>query len=102
MTVAPVKIAMSSNIAFLLSPNPGAFTAAIFKDPRILLITRVANASPSTSSAMISSDLPCCATGSKTGMRSFIEEIFLSHNKIIGFSSSVCIFSLFVTKYGDK
>ena len=59
ITVAPVKIAISSSIAFLLSPNPGAFTAAIFKDPRILLITKVAKASPSTSSAMISKDFPC-------------------------------------------
>ena len=37
------------------------------KVPRILLTTRVASASPSTSSAMISSFLPCCTTCSSTG-----------------------------------
>ena len=34
------------------SPNPGALTEALLKVPRILLTTRVARASPSTSSAM--------------------------------------------------
>jgi len=51
--VPPVKIAISSKISFLLSPNPGALTAAIFSAPLILLTTNVANASPSTSSAII-------------------------------------------------
>ena len=78
ITVPPVKIAISSSIAFLLSPNPGAFTAAIFKEPLILFTTKVANASPSTSSAMINKGFPVCATGSKTGRMSFILEIFLS------------------------
>ena len=58
ITVPPVKIAMSSNIAFLLSPKPGAFTAAIFKPPRSLLTTKVASACPSTSSAIINKGLP--------------------------------------------
>ena len=53
ITVAPVKIAKSVNISFLLSPNPGAFTAATLIVPRNLFTTRVANASPSKSSAMI-------------------------------------------------
>ena len=78
ITVPPVKIAMSSNIAFLLSPKPGALTAAIFKEPLILLTTSVAKASPSTSSAIINNGFPVWATGSKTGKRSFILEIFLS------------------------
>ena len=43
-TVPPVRIAISSSIAFLLSPNPGAFTAAIFNPPLSLLTTRVAKA----------------------------------------------------------
>ena len=51
-------MAMSSNIAFLLSPKPGAFTAAIFKPPRSLLTTKVASACPSTSSAIINKGLP--------------------------------------------
>jgi len=38
--------------------EPGAFTAQAFRVPRSLLTTRVASASPSTSSAMISSGLP--------------------------------------------
>ena len=78
ITVPPVSMAISSNMAFLLSPKPGALTAAIFKDPLILFTTRVASASPSTSSAIINNGLPVCATGSKTGSKSFILEIFLS------------------------
>ena len=78
ITVPPVKIAISSNIALRLSPNPGAFTAAIFREPLSLLTTKVANASPSTSSAIINNDFPCCATGSKIGSKSFIVETFLS------------------------
>ena len=58
ITVPPVKIAMSSSIAFLLSPKPGAFTAAIFSAPLSLFTTKVARASPSTSSAMTSRGLP--------------------------------------------
>ena len=58
ITVPPVKIAMSSNIAFLLSPKPGAFTAAIFNPPLNLFTTKVASACPSTSSAIINKGLP--------------------------------------------
>ena len=43
-----------------------------------LLTTKVAKASPSTSSAMIDNGRPCLATASKTEIMSFIEEIFLS------------------------
>jgi len=77
-TVPPVKIAMSSSIALRRSPNPGALTAAIFNAPRNLFTTKVARASPSTSSAIIKRGFPVCATGSSTGRRSFMEEIFLS------------------------
>ena len=56
-TVAPVKIAISSNIWSLKSPNPGALTAATFNAPLPLFITNVANASPSISSATISKAL---------------------------------------------
>ena len=58
ITCPPVRIAISSNIAFLLSPNPGAFTAATFKEPRKRLTTKVPRASPSTSSAMINNPFP--------------------------------------------
>jgi len=40
------------------SPKPGAFTAQAFNVPRSLFTTRVASASPSTSSAMIGSGFP--------------------------------------------
>ena len=71
---------MSSNMAFLLSPNPGAFTAAIFNPPRNLLTTKVANACPTTSSAIINNGRLDCATGSKIGNNSCKLEIFLSYN----------------------
>ena len=101
-TVAPVKIAKSCIIALRDSPKPGAFTAAIDNAPLIRLTTSVDNASPSTSSAIIKSGLPLCATGSNTGSSCFMLEIFLSHNRIKGLSISVIIFSVLVTKYGDR
>jgi hypothetical protein len=55
ITWPPVRIAMSSSMALRRSPKPGALTAATFRPPRSLLTTSVARASPSTSSAMISS-----------------------------------------------
>ena len=70
MTWAPVRTAMSCSISLRRSPKPGAFTATEVNVPRILLTTRVARASPSTSSAMISSGLPVCMTFSSTGTRS--------------------------------
>ncbi len=48
-----VRMAISSNIALRRSPKPGALIAATAKTPRALLTTRVAKASPSTSSAII-------------------------------------------------
>ena len=82
ITCPPVRIAISSSIAFLLSPNPGAFTAAILREPLNLLTTKVAKASPSTSSEIINKDFPPCATGSRTGNNSFIEEIFFSTKRM--------------------
>ena len=78
ITVPPVKIAMSSNIAFLLSPKPGALQAATFTTPLMLLTTKVASASPSTSSASTKRGLPALATASRRGKRSLMFEIFLS------------------------
>ena len=51
---------MSCSIALRRSPKPGALTATTLKVPRILLTTSVESASPSTSSAMMSSGLPAC------------------------------------------
>jgi hypothetical protein len=57
MTWPPVRIAMSCSMALRRSPKPGALTATDLNVPRILLTTRVARASPSTSSAMITQRL---------------------------------------------
>ena len=92
---------MSSSISLRRSPKPGAFTAAIFSVPRSLLTTKAASASPSTSSAMITSERPFCAAGSSTPISSFIVETFLSVIRISGFSSTASIFSESVMKYGE-
>ena len=78
MTTPPVRMAISWSISFLRSPNPGAFTAATCSVPRSLLTTKVASASPSTSSAMMTKGLDCWTTFSSTGSRSFMLLIFLS------------------------
>ena len=53
MALPPVRMAMSCSMALRRSPKPGALTAQTCSVPRSLLTTRVASASPSTSSAMI-------------------------------------------------
>ena len=78
ITLPPVRIAISSSIAFLLSPKPGALTATTSNVPLNLFTTSVDKASPSTSSAMIRSLLPCCTICSSIGRISWILEIFLS------------------------
>ena len=69
---------MSSSIALRRSPKPGALTAATFRPPRSLLTTSVASASPSMSSAMMSSGLPACTTASRIGSIGCSEESFFS------------------------
>ena len=64
--------------------------------------TKVANASPSISSAIINNGLPAFATPSNTGSNSRMLEIFLSTNKIYGFSNSTVPASGLLMKYGDK
>ena len=93
ITVPPVRIAISSNIAFLLSPNPGALHAAALTIPLKLFTTNVANASPSISSAIINSGFPAFATDSNKGSKSLMFEIFLSKRRINGLSSSTVILS---------
>ena len=102
ITVPPVRMAISSSIAFLLSPNPGALQAAALTIPLKLFTTKVASASPSISSAMINKGFPAFATDSNNGSRSLIFEIFLSKRRIYGESNSTVILSWFVMKYGDK
>ena len=77
---------MSSIMALRRSPKPGALTAATCRVPRSLLTTRVASASPSMSSATMIRGLPCFATCSRIGRRSFIEEIFFSNSRTLAFS----------------
>src|SRR5213076_3340676 len=72
IALPPVRVAMSSSISLRRSPKPGALTAQVWSVPRSLLTTSVASASPSTSSAMISSGLPARATCSSSGSMSFI------------------------------
>jgi chaperonin GroL len=87
MNWPPVRVARSSSIALRRSPKPGAFTATACTMPRILLTTRVASASPSTSSAMITSGRRSwVARFSISGIRSAAEEIFFSWIRIRGFS----------------
>ena len=69
---------MSSNMAFLLSPKPGALQAATLTTPLMLFTTKVARASPSTSSAKTNRGLPAFATASSNGNNSLMFEIFLS------------------------
>ncbi len=76
ITVPPVRMAMSWSMALRRSPKPGAFTATDLKVPRILFTTKVASASPSMSSAMISNGRPDCMTFSKTGSTSRTDVIF--------------------------
>ena len=74
-TSPPVSTAMSASIALRRSPNPGAFTAATGRSPRILFTTSVDSASPSTSSATTSSGFLDWAICSSSGRKSAIEEI---------------------------
>ena len=93
ITVPPVRIAISSNMALRRSPNPGALQAETLTIPRRLLTTSVASASPSTSSAIINKGLPAFATSSRSGNSSRMLEIFLSANKISGLSCSTLMLS---------
>mmetsp|Transcript_1777 Transcript_1777/g.2732 ORF Transcript_1777/g.2732 Transcript_1777/m.2732 type:complete len:225 (+) Transcript_1777:564-1238(+) len=80
--VAPLMTEISCKLAFLLSPNPGALTATTLRPPRSLLITRVARASDSTSSATISKGDPCRDMDSRIGISCCADEIFFSTSRI--------------------
>ena len=92
---------MSCSIALRRSPKPGALTATLRNVPRILLTTSVASASPSTSSAMITSGLPDWLTFSSTGSMSLTAEIFEFAIRMYGSSITASIRSGSVTKYGE-
>mmetsp|Transcript_22213 Transcript_22213/g.50730 ORF Transcript_22213/g.50730 Transcript_22213/m.50730 type:complete len:224 (-) Transcript_22213:791-1462(-) len=86
--LVPVRTARSFMIALRLSPKPGALTAATLSPPRSLLTMSIANASLSTSSAMMSSGLCVLATCSKIGRIDATDEIFFSCSKTRGLSNS--------------
>ncbi|CKO15720.1 Uncharacterised protein [Mycobacterium tuberculosis] len=101
-TWPPVTTARSSRNALRRSPKYGPLTATAFNVLRIALTTSVANASPSTSSATISSGLPVPATFSSNGNRSGSELILSWCSRINASSSTACWLSKSVTKYADK
>ncbi len=92
---------MSSNIAFLRSPYPGALTATTLNVPLNLFTIKVVNASPSTSSAIINNFAPDCTICSKIGKISWILLIFLSVIKMYGFSNNASILSISVAIYAE-
>ena len=98
MTEPPVRMAISSSMAFLRSPKPGALTARRLKAPRSLLTTRVARASPSMSSAMMTKFLVTLIADSRKGRRSAMAEIFLSVMRMAGASITDSILAVSVTK----
>ena len=102
MTWAPVRTAMSCSIALRRSPKPGALTATALNVPRILLTTSVARASPSTSSAMMTSGLPVFITASSAGSSDCTVEILAWWIRRYGSSSTASWRSGSVTKYGDR
>ena len=84
ITWPPVRMARSSSIDLRRSPKPGAFTAATLSPPRSLLTTSVASASPSMSSATISSGLPLCTTASSKGRIAWRPDSFFSNKRMYG------------------
>ena len=98
INLAPVRIAISSKAAFLLSPKDGARTADTFKTPEFLFNTRVVKASPSISSAKIKSGTEDFWISSRIGTKFDSVDIFWSVISILGFSSSQICLSWSVTK----
>ena len=80
-TSAPVTIARSWMKALRRSPKNGDLTAATTNVLRIAFTVRVDSASPSTSSAMISSGFFSASTFSSSGSRSASAEIFSRTSK---------------------
>ncbi|CAB4849080.1 unannotated protein [freshwater metagenome] len=98
ITVAPVRIAMSSRIDLRRSPNAGALIATLGKVPRIRFTTSVESASPSTSSAMITNGLLAAETFSRIGSSSETLEILPWTNMMAGLSNTASMRSASVTK----
>lgn len=96
--VDPVANAISCIVLRRLSPKPGDFTAATLSPPRSLLMTKVASASLSISSATSSSGFYCCAHASRKGNIYCTEEIFLSTKRIAQLLNSTLLALGSVTK----
>jgi len=79
IAVPPTTQARSCRSSLRRSPKPGALTAQTLSTPRSLFTTRVASASPSTSSATMSRLLPLSAILPRIGSSSFALEIFFSN-----------------------
>ena len=77
-------------------------TAQTFRVPRRRLTIRVDRASPSMSSATISSFMPFCITCSSRGTRSWMTLIFLSVIRMAALSRAASILSVSVTIYGVR
>ena len=87
-TVPPVRMAMSCSISLRRSPKPGALMERQLSVPRSLLTTRVASASPSTSSAMRTRFFVVWRIFSSAGSTSLTAEIFLSVMRMQGSSTA--------------
>ena len=96
ITVPPVRMAISRSISLRRSPKPGALTATQVNVPRRRLTIRVDSASPSMSSAMISSFLPALTTCSRIGSSSWMLDSFLSVISTSASSRFASIFSVSV------
>ena len=95
---------MSPSIALRRSPKPGALTATALKVPRILLTTRVDSASPSTSSAMISSGSRAAGLHDLLQQRQQVLDgaILPWWIRMYGSSRTASIRSWSVTMYGER
>jgi hypothetical protein len=100
MTVPPVSVAMSRSISLRRSPKPGALTARTEIVPLSLFTTSVARASPSTSSAMIRTGLPCW-TPSRAPEHVLDARDLLVGDQDEAFSRTASIRSGLVTKYAE-
>mmetsp|Transcript_19382 Transcript_19382/g.33481 ORF Transcript_19382/g.33481 Transcript_19382/m.33481 type:complete len:258 (+) Transcript_19382:692-1465(+) len=100
MNSAPVTMAMSCSKALRRSPKPGALIAHTLSTPRSLLTTRVARASPETSSAMMSRGALRRVTCSRMGTMSRMLSIFWSVTSTRTLSYSARRRSWLVTNWG--
>ena len=100
-TSAPVTIARSCMKALCRSPKNGDLTATALIVLRSTLTVSAASASPSTSSAMISSGLLSARTFSSIGNRSARDETFSRTSSTAASSRTASLASASVTKYGE-